>query len=528
MSARIRRPGEALGFTFGASRNISQAGRRPGANRAEVVGVNKSTTANERARAATDCQQGSFQFQDLGVRKVVADFDGGTLSSDGGVLLLRQIDRGLGMTRTLAGCFGDRRDQRMVEHALPQLLAQRIYGLALGYEDLNDHEQLRRDPLLATACEKRDPLGEDRLDPADRGRALAAASTLNRLELSNNRMSRGHKLPHDPAKIEGCLLTMAVRCLPRRAKEIVLDLDSMGHLVHGLQEGRRFSAYYDGYCYHPLYIVAGDVVLWAQLRTSESDTGADVVSALEKIAPAIRERCPKARLIIRGDSGHCRPEIMEWCESQPEVYYCLGLQQNPRLVERLGPALGDARLRHCLCGASVRVFAEFAYRTLKSWSRERRVIGKAEVTLQGDNPRFVVTNLPAGGFAGEKDLQRFQPARLYEELYCARGQMENVLKQQVLDLAADRMSTHHLASNQLRLWLAAFAYLLLERLRTIGCHGTELARATVGTIRLRLLKIAAQVHVSVRRVWVQLSSAYILPDLFRLCHRRVMALAPPG
>lgn len=492
--------------------------------------MNKSTTASERARSSTGCQQGSFQFRDLGARKVVGDFSGGTLSSDGGVLLLRQIDRGLGVTRRLAECFGDRRDARWVEHTVPELLAQRIYALALGYEDLNDHVQLRRDPLLAAACEKRDPLGEGRVDPADRGAALAGAATLNRLELSNNRASRGHKLPHDPRQVEACLLELGVRCLPKRAREIVLDLDSMGHLLHGLQEGRHFSAYYDGYCYHPLYVVAGDVVLWAQVRTSESDTGADVVAALARIVPAIRRRCQKARLIIRGDSGHCRPEIMEWCEAQPEtVYYCLGLQQNPRLVERLAPALVAARLRHCLSGgATVREFAEFEYRTLFTWPRARRVVGKAEVMASGDNPRFVVTNLPAVGFAGEDDRQRFVPARLYEELYCARGQMENVLKQQVLDLSADRMSTHHLASNQLRLWLATFAYLLLERLRAIGCHGTELARATAGTIRLRILKVAAQVNVSVRRVYVRYSSAYPLSDLFRLCQRRAMALAPPA
>jgi hypothetical protein len=458
---------------------------------------------------------------------VVADFSGGTLSSDGGVLLLRQIDRGLGVTRALARCFTDRRDERFIDHTVEELLRQRLLGLALGYEDLNDHAQLRGDPLLAAACEKVDPLGGNRQH--DRNAALAAPATLNRLELSNNRQTRGHKLPHDPRLIEDCLLQLGVRCLPKHAREIVLDLDSMGHLVHGMQEGRHFSAYYNGYCYHPLYIVAGDVVLWAQLRTSESDTGAEVVAALEKIMPAIRRRCRRARLIIRGDSGHCRPEILAWCEAQREVYYCLGLQQNPRLVQRLGPALGEARLRQCLCGAvSVRVFAEFAYRTLKSWPRERRVVGKAEVTPQGDNPRFVVTNLPAKGLAGDKDRERFQPARLYEQLYCARGQMENVLKQQVLDLAADRMSTHHLASNQLRLWLAAFAYLLLERLRALGCRGTQLARASVGTIRLRLLKVAARVTVSVRRVYLQLNSAYPRSDLFRLCHRRVMALAPPG
>src|SRR5664280_427023 len=358
----------------------------------------------------------SLLFDDLGPRQVQADFSGGHLSSDGGVLLLRQIDRGLGISRALAQCFHDTRNQVFVDHSVEELLAQRLNGLALGYEDLNDHDTLRLDPLLAVAAGKTDPLGGDRIH--DQSCALAASSTLNRLELSNNKDDRYHKLSHDARKIEQLLLEMSVRCLPKHAREIVLDLDGMGHLLHGLQEGRHFSAYYDGYCYHPLYIIAGDIVLWAQLRTSESHTGSDVVEALKKIVPAIRRRCKKARLIVRADSGHCRPEIMDWCETQ-EVSYCLGLQQNPRLVERLGPALGEARARHCLCGgSSVRVFAQFEYQTLQSWSRARRVIGKAEVSAQGDNPRFVVTNLPAAGFAGDKDRGRFQPARLYEELYC--------------------------------------------------------------------------------------------------------------
>jgi hypothetical protein len=456
---------------------------------------------------------------------VAADFSGGTLSSDGGQLLLRQIDRGLGVTAALARCFGDRREQRWVDQSVPQLLAQRIYALALGYEDLNDHAQLRRDPLLAVACEKADPLGRDRLHDATA--ALAAPATLNRLELSNNRCSRAHQLPHDPSQIAGCLLRMAVRCLPRHAKEIVLDLDSLGHLVYGLQEGRHFSGYYGDYCYLPLYVVAGDIVLWAQLRTSDRDGADGVVPALEPIVPAIRRRCKKARIIVRGDSGFARPDIMDWCEAQPELYYCLGLQKNAVLLDRLAPARARARERRCLCaGPSVRAFAEFSYRTLKTWSRERRVIGKAEVMAAGENPRFVVTNLPAAGLPDEPDRERFVPGRLYEELYCARGEMENVLKQQVLDLQADRRSTHYLASNQLRLWLATFAYLLLERLRTLGCHGTELARATAGTLRLKLLKVAAQVSVSVRRVHVRLSSAYPLQALFRLCHARLMRRAP--
>jgi hypothetical protein len=480
------------------------------------------------ASSMTDCNAQAMLFQALGLRQVVADFSGGTLSSDGGALFLRQVDNNLGLTLELARCFEDRRDARFVDHALEQMLAQRIYSQSLGYEDLNDQGRLRLDPLLAAACGKDDPLGLDRLNPTDRGIALAAPCTLNRLELSNNKRSRCHKLPHDPQKVEACLLKMGVRCLPKHAVEVVVDLDAMGHLVYGRQEGRHFNAYYGDYCYLPLYAFVGDIPLWAQLRTSDHSAAEGVVPALEKIVAAIRKRCRKARILVRGDSGFGREEIMAWCESQqPVVSYCLGLAKNSVLIEKLALALADARARRCLSGAaSVRVFSEFEYRTQSSWSRCRRVIGKAEVMAAGDNPRFVVTNLPAEGFKGEEDRERFMPQRLYEELYCARGDMENQLKQQVLDLRADRLSTHHLASNQLRLWLATFAYLLLERVRTLGLGGTDLARATVGSVRLKLLKVAAQVRVSVRRVYVQLSSAYPLQELFRLCHRRLMSLAP--
>lgn len=468
--------------------------------------------------AHTPASSQPMLFDDLGTRTVVADFSGGTLSTDGGLLLLRQIDRGLGLTRRLATCFTDQRDPRWVDHTLEQLLAQRLHTLALGYEDLNDHLDLRRDPLLAVACGKSDPLGQDRFLPQFRGVALAAPATLNRLELSNNQHTRTHKLPHDPAQIEACLLEMGVRCLPKHAREIVLDLDAMGHLLHGTQEGRHFSGYYGDYCYLPLYVFAGAIPLWAQLRGSDTDAAHGVVAALAKIVAAIRKRCPWARIIIRGDSGFCREEIMVWCEEQSEVYYCLGLAKNAVLIERLGPALSTARARWCLSGAeSVRVFGDFSYQTQKSWSRSRRVIGKAEVMAAGDNPRFVVTNLPEDNFREEcrADPTRFAAQRLYEELYCARGEMENVLKQQVLDLEADRMSSHYLASNQLRLWLSTFAYLLMERLRTLTLQGSELAQATAGTIRLRLLKVAARVTVSVRRVYVQLSSAFPLQGLFR-------------
>ena len=471
----------------------------------------------------------SFLFADLGSRQVQADFSGGTLSTDAGALLLRQVDINLGLTASLAQCFDDQRHQVWVDHSVQDLLRQRIFGTALGYEDINDHERLRLDPLLAAACGKTDPLGQQRFLPQFRGVALAAPATLNRLELSNNKNSRCHKLPHDPAKVEACLLKMGARCLPKHTREVIVDLDAMGHRLHGLQEGRRFNAYYEDYCYLPLYAFVGDFPLLAQLRTAEHDAAHGVVPALEKIVAAIRERCRKAWIIVRGDSGFGREEIMAWCESQPEVYYCLGLAKNSVLIDKLGPALAHARARHCLTGAaSTREFTEFVYRTRETWSRERRVIGKAEVMKEGENPRFIVTNLPAQGFKEEKDESRFSPARLYEELYCARGDMENKLKQQVLDLRADRMSTHHMASNQFRLWEAMFAYLLLERLRTQGLSGTELERATAGSLRIKLLKVAAQVRVSVRRVYVQMSSAFPLREIFALCHERLMRLAPAG
>ena len=476
------------------------------------------------ASSSTECRNQPLLFQELDSRKVVVDFSGGTLSSDGGVLLLRQVDLHLGLTRRLAECFGDQRDPVFVEHSVPELLAQRIYAEALGYEDINDHQQLRRDPLLATACGKKDPLGEKRVFHP--GPALAAPSTLNRLELSNNRNSRCHKLPHDPKRIQALLLEMGVGCLPKHAEEIVVDLDAMGHRLHGNQEGRHFNAYYDDYVYLPLYAFVGNIPMWAQVRTSDHSAAHGVVPALEQIVAAIRRRCKKARVIIRGDSGFCHDEIMTWCESQWAVHYCLGLGKNSVLLERTDRAMMDARARHCLTGAApTRVFSEFEYQTKSgTWSRARRVIAKAEVTAQGDNPRFLVTNLPATGFRDEEDKARLTAARLYEEFYCLRGEMENVLKQQVLDLEADRMSTHYLASNQLRLWLATFAYLLMERVRALGLSGSQLAQATVGSVRLRLLKVAAQVTVSVRRVYVQMSSAYPLQALFALCHRRLMSL----
>jgi len=473
----------------------------------------------------TDSPLLPMDFSELHGRQVVADFSGGHLSSDGGVLLLRQIDRGLGVSRELAGCFRDARDPRFVEHSLPALLSQRLYALALGYEDLNDHAALRRDPLLAVAVEKDDPLGLDRVLPEDRGQPLAAPSTLNRLEISNSKSTRYHKLQHDPAAVEACVLSRGVQCLPKHAREITLDLDATGDLVHGLQEGRFFNAYYGDYCYLPLYILAGDVVLWAQLRTAEHGAAHGAMEALQTVVAAIRRRCRKARILVRTDSGFCNDPFMTWIESQPDLFYCLGLAPNARLTDQVQDALTAAREHHCLTGVATRRFKELSYQTRKTWTRTRRVVAKAEVTTQGDNPRFVVTNLPADGFPDEPQSRRFAAQPLYEDFYCQRGQCENVLKQQLLDLKADRTSTRYLASNQLRLWFSALAYLLLERLRALGLHGTELSKATVGTVRLKLLKVAAAVTVSVRRIHVQLPSAYPYQQIFARCQQRLMTLA---
>lgn len=459
-----------------------------------------------------------FLFDDLNQRKVVVDFSGGHVSSDGGLLLLGQLDRSLGISRKLSGCFLDARDQRWVEHSVMELVAQRILGLAAGYEDLNDHNSLRLDPLMALCAGKKDPLGNDRFHEQDRGKALAGASTLNRLELGNDKQTRCHKITADHEAIESLLLDCGVQTLHKNTKEVVIDLDSTDDLIHGNQEGRFYHKYYDGYCYLPLYAFMGSVPLWAQLREADVDGCKGSVPALRKIVAAIRKRCPKARIIVRADSGFCREEIMVWCESQTQVYYCLGLARNERLLKHLEDAFFWTQIKATQIGGMARSFVDFEYRTLDSWSRSRRVIGKAEVLKDKRNPRFIVTNLPEGGFSS-KQSDRFSTANCYEQFYCARGDMENKIKEQQLDLFADRTSTHFMKSNQLRLWFSSFAQLMMERLRTIGLKGTSLAKATAGTIRVRLLKIGALFTVSVRRVHIQLASTFPLKGVFEAAHR---------
>ena len=446
-------------------------------------------------------EQTEFGFQALGSRQVVASFDGGQISSDGGVLLLRDLDRSMGLTRSLAGCFTDRRDQERIEHSVQTLVGQRVLALALGYEDLNDHQALRHDPLLSAAADKLE------------GEALASAPTLNRLELSSHRTGRYHKVHLDAAKAEALLLRFGVQSLRRGQREVMIDLDATDDPLHGKQEGRFFHGYYDSYCYLPLYAFIGDAIVWAQLRTANRDGSDGTVEALVKIVAAVRRRCPRARIVIRADSGFCRDEILSWCEEN-RVHYVVGLARNARLQTELAPALNRAREKACLCGGAARVYHEFNYRTQNSWSRERRVIGKAERLGDKDNPRFIVTTLEREGEA------------LYEKVYCARGEMENRIKEQQQDLFADRLSSAGFAANQLRLWLSAFAYLLVERLRAFALKGTELAQATVGTLRLKLFKLGARVETSTRRIRVRLSEASPIHALFAHVWARLRLL--PG
>jgi hypothetical protein len=479
----------------------------------------------------TDCNETRFLFQDLGHRKVEVDFGGGYLSSDGGGILLRELERHRGVLRDLANCFVDHRDPRYVEHGVQELISQRLHGLALGYEDLNDHDHLRRDPLHAVLCGKGDPLGQDRVQARDGGKALAAHATLNRLELGAEALDgRYRKIEAQPQKMEALLIRRGVKAIPRRSAEIVLDFDATDDPLHGKQEGAYFHGYYRSYCYLPLYCFCGNIPLWAQLRDCKRDASAGTVEALEKIVPAIRQRFGRqVRIIVRADSGFARDAIMSWCEAH-DVFYCLGLARNDRLQKHLQPLFEGlkAQLQDGSRQSPCRAFTEFEYATLDTWSRARRVIGKAEVLAQGENPRFIVTNLPAEGWGEPVHAARFAPAALYEKLYCARGDMENHIKAQQLDLFADRTSTHWLASNQLRLWFSAFAHLILSTLQAAVLAGTELERASFGQIRLRLFKIAARVRVSVRRIHLELCSAHPLQTLFAVVYQRLRVLPTAG
>jgi hypothetical protein len=438
---------------------------------------------------------------------VVAAFDGGRISSDGGVLLLREVAARSGMLKRFAKCFIDYREPELIEHTVAELVSQRVLAQAQGYEDLNDHDSLRDDALLALAAGKADLTGEQRVRERDRGHALAGKSTLNRLELTPAQASaseRYHKIVYDAGAIERLLVALFLDAHPKPPAEIVLDLDATDDPLHGHQEGRFFHGFYRNYCYLPLYIFCGDFLLCAKLRSADRDGAAGAVEEVARMVEQIRERWPRVRITLRGDSGFAREELMSWCE-QNGVDYVLGLARNARLEALLAEELEQAKAEHEASGLAVRRFKDFSYRTLDSWSRSRRVVGKAEYLPGKANPRFVVTSYP---------VERLEAAALYEELYCARGEMENRIKEQQLGLFADRTSAATMRANQLRLWLASIAYLLVNELRRVGLRGTELARAQVSTIRCRLLKLGALITLSVRRVAVALSSVFPLKRLF--------------
>ncbi len=456
----------------------------------------------------TECTAVQMEFTGLGRRTVLGAFDGGNISSDGGALLLREVDARLGITEKLAACFTDYRDPDLVEHDLLALLRQRVYGLALGYEDLNDHDDLKWDPLWALALNKKDIEGKSRHRQADRGKVLASSSTLNRLELTgadSSAESRYKKIAHDPQKLETFFVDVFLDSYDQAPEEIVLDFDATDDPVHGNQEGKFFHGYYGGYCYLPLYVTCGSHVLVAKLRTANRDAADGSVEVLAGLAERIRERWPNTRIVLRGDSGFARDALMDWCESH-DVYYLLGLAKNARLREMIRNEMDDAEFRHLVTGDAMRVFKQFHYRTRNSWSRPRRVIAKAEHLLHGANPRFIVTNLPE---------EYADPAALYETHYCARGDMENRIKEQQLDLFAGRTSTHSFRANQLRLWFSTAAYTLMNALRRIGLKNTELEKASCGTIRLKLLKLGAQLTLSVRRILIHFASACPYQEIFQ-------------
>lgn len=467
----------------------------------------------------TDCNDIQLEFQGFCRRQVVADFSGGRVTSDGGILLPREVAERTGYLRRFAACFTDYRNPLLIEHRVEELVSQRVLGIVAGYEDLNDHDVIRDDALLAVACGKRDPTGAYRRREQDRGHGLAGKSTLNRLELTPewaSGASRYKKVVYHGDRIDRLFVEIFIETHKRPPRQIILDVDATDDPLHGKQEGRFFHGYYRCYCYLPLYIFCGDFLLCARLRPSNIDGAAGTLEELQWIIPMIRDAWPQTEIILRADSGFARDEIMSWCEAE-NVEYVFGLAKNARLNRAIEDEMAQAREQCEATGAPARVFKDFRYRTLDSWSRERRVVGKAEQLPNKENPRFVVTTLPADRLAARP---------LYEDLYCARGDMENRIKEQQLELFADRTSTRTMRANQLRLYFSSIAYVLMNELRRVGLKGTKMERAQCGTIRTRLIKVGAIVKVSVRRIYVALSSVFPLQSLFARILRNIRRAYP--
>ena len=456
----------------------------------------------------TECSTERSVFGRVEGRSVVAEFDGGALTSDSGGLLLGAADQRLDLVRRIARCFRDARDPRLVEHSVATLIGQRVFGIALGYEDLNDHDELRHDPLMAVLAGKLEARREDCAP-------VAGKSTLNRLELSRETPTKYCKIAHEPAAIEALFVDLLLEAHDRPPQQIILDLDATDDPLHGDQEGRFFHGYYDCYCYLPLYVFCGRHLLAAKLRPSNIDASAGSVEEVARIVAQIRRRWPRTRILLRANSGFAREALMAWCEMN-QVDFVFGLARNARLVEEISVELLQAEAEASATGKPARHFKDFRYATLDSWSRRRRVVAKAEWTNGEANPRFIVTSLSKA-----ETSARF----LYEKVYCARGEMENRIKECQGDLFADRTSSATLCANQLRLWLASFAYALLCAVRRIGLAHTQFAEATCGTIRLKLLKLAGLVRVSARRIKFALASACPYADEWRLAAARLVTTA---
>ena len=469
----------------------------------------------------TQCIQEQMVFQQLGRREVIGRFDGGMISSDAGGLVLREVERCFGILKRFSGCFRDYRDAQRIEHSIETLISQRVYGIALGYEDLNDHDSLRHDVVMGVLCEKSDPTGTERVRKRDQGKAIAGKSTLNRLELTPedaNEKSRYKKIVADGEQIDDLMMEVCIQAQAIAPKEVVLDVDATDDLIYGTQQGRFFHGYYRDYCYLPLYIFWGEYLLCARLRVAREDPASGVRQELERIVKKLRAAWPEVRIIVRGDSGFCRDGIMSYCEHNEKMDYVLGLAKNERLNKGIEAEMAQAKQLQQQTQKAARVFKDFRYRTRKSWSCERRVVGKAEYLAKGANPRFIVTSI------GSED----QDARtLYEDFYCARGDMENRIKEQQLGLFAVRTSTAWMRSNQLRLYFSSFAYIMMQTLRRLGLAGTELAQAQCDTIRLKLFKIGAQIQVTVRKVWISFSESYPYLSLFQRVFARLQ-LIPSG
>jgi hypothetical protein len=449
-----------------------------------------------------------MEFQQLGRRAVIGRFDGGAISSDGGGLLLREVDKRTGISERLARCFWDYRKQERIEHPVLSMIRQRICGIALGYEDLNDHDRLRHDVVMGVLSEKEEPGGSGRVRKRDQGKPIAGKSTLNRLELTPEQASeksRYKKIVADGAAIDELMVSVFIESYQSAPTEIVLDIDATDDPLHGHQEGRYFHGYYAEYCYLPLYIFCAEHLLCARLRPADKEPASGVLAELSRIVEQIRLAWPEVKIVIRGDSGFCRDEIMRYCEGH-QLDYVLGLAKNSRLKKAIQSEMAQAHQLHQSTQQPARVFKDFRYRTKKSWSGERRVVGKAEYLAKGENPRFIVTSIKS---------EQIDARALYEGFYCARGEMENRIKEQQLALFADRTSTSWMRSNQLRLYFSSFAYILVHALRRLGLEETELAKAQCDTIRLKLFKIGAQIRVSVRKVWISFSESYPYLDLFQ-------------